>query len=131
VAMDDKWDQQERRRYIRIEKHFIITYRDNDDPSVMIEVSQLKNISMGGMCCVTARRYAPSTRMNIELKTPYVSKPVPLTGTVLDSTEKVPGIIYETRLVFDRLDNQAEFVLNKIVGLFSRMVKEKNDNEQA
>lgn len=127
--MDNQWDQQERRRYIRIEKHFIITYRDNDDPGVKVEVSQLKNISMGGMCCVTARKYAPSTKMHIELKTPYVSRPVPLRGAVLDSAEKVPGIIYETRLVFDQLDNQAEFVLKKIVELFSKMVKEKNDNE--
>lgn len=110
--------RQERRKYARIKKNFIISYYYKQDPSIKYEVSQIKNISLGGSCFITANYCNPSTKIGIELKTPYLAGTVHLEGSVLESHEKIPHLVYETRLIFEPLTPQAEFVLNKIVEYF-------------
>lgn len=115
--------QEERRRYVRIEKHFIISYHAKDDPTAHYEISQLKNISLGGMCFIAQRAYSTSTVISIELKTPYISEATHVEGVVLESKEKIPGMIYETRLSFTELSEEGKFVLAKIVEIFSKLKK--------
>ena len=109
---------QERRKYMRIKKNFIISYYDKYDPSIKHEVSQIKNISLGGSCFITSNSYSPATQIGIELKTPFLAGTVHLEGSVLESKEKVPNLVYETRLLFEPLTPQADFVLKKIVEYF-------------
>jgi len=116
--MGQDWEQKDRRRYERIKKHFILSYFKKDDPKTKHEMSQLKNISKGGVCFMTAQKYAPSTKLVLELKTPYLSDTTHLEGTVLESYEKLPNIMYETRLEFDPLSPQSEVLLDKIVEHF-------------
>ena len=66
-----------------------------------------------------AEKYKSQTKMGIDLKTPYFAETVHVEGTVLDSKEKVRGMIFETRLAFDKLSEQAELILKKIVSTFS------------
>ena len=127
--MTEQWDHIERRRYVRIEKHFIISYYVKSDPIRKYDISQLKNISMGGMCFVTSRAFGPHTTMGIELKTPYFAETAHIDGTTLASHEKVPNMIYETRLSFDALSPIAEVVLKKIVETFLKLSKEEAQNE--
>ncbi len=117
----------ERRKYLRIKKHFILSFYDKKDPTTKHEVSQLKNISLGGSCFITVHPYEPLTKLVIELKTPYLAGTIHLEGTVLESQEKVLHLLYETRLLFDSLSPQAEFVLNKIVNYFQE--GNKKDHE--
>ncbi len=126
--MEYRWDSKERRHYVRIEKHFIISYYDKNDAAVKHSISQLKNISMGGMCFITAQKFAQETKMGIELKTPYLANMVHIEGTVLESHEKILGMIYETRLSFDNLSAAAEIVLKKIVETFLKITGEKSHN---
>ena len=118
--MDNTTENPERRRYIRVKKNFIITYYNKEDPSLKSVVSQLKNIGMGGICIITSRHFEPSTRIGIDLKTPYIAEMIPLEGTVLESQEKVPDIIYETRIAFDELTPQAQSVLKRTIETFSK-----------
>jgi len=123
---NQSWNHEERRRYMRIEKHFIISYYDKNDPAVKHNISQLKNISMGGMCFVSPQTYSTGTQMGIELKTPYVADMVHLESIVLQAHEKIPNMIYEVRVRFEDLSSVAQLVLNKIVDTFSKISKEKN-----
>lgn len=123
--MEQQWEKQDRRHYIRIEKHFIISYYDKNDPQVRHSISQLKNISLGGMCFVTAVKHEAKTLMGVELKTPYVADAVHVEGTVLESHEKVPNMIYETRLAFENLSEEANVILQKIIDTFLKISKEK------
>ena len=109
---------QERRKYKRISKHFILTYFDKGNPSQKKEITQLKNISMGGICFVTSQRFDSGTQMGVELKTPYLADTTYLEGVVLESHEKVMDLIYETRLKFEFLNPQAEFLLAKLIEFF-------------
>ena len=75
----------------------------------MHEASQLKNISIGGICLITAQAFSPGTKLGIELKTPILSELTHLEGTVLESHERIKDIIYETRVEFTALPDQAKF----------------------
>ena len=113
--------QEERRQYKRIEKHFVISYHDKNDPTIKHDVSQVKNISLGGMCFITSKRFPPSTEFHLELKTPYVPQTVALDGKVLESREKVADILYETRIEFGDLGKEVKEVFKKIIEKFSKI----------
>ncbi len=110
--------KEERRFHKRIKKNFILTYFDVNNPSVKFEITQLKNISKGGICFITTRTFPASTQIGIELKTPYLSGTTYLEGTVLESHEKIKNLLYETRLEFAPLEAPAEFLLNKLIEYF-------------
>ena len=112
----------ERRKYVRIKKNFILNYHVKNHPQEHFEVSQLKNISLGGMCFVASKSFPPSTKISIELKTPYLANTVNLEGSVLEANEKLKNILYEIRLQFDKLNPQAEFIINKIIEYFQKEV---------
>ena len=119
----NEWEKDDRRQYIRIKKHFILAYYDKEHPEKRFDASQLKNISLGGMCFLTSQYFKPASIVSIELKTPYLTGTVYLEGKVLGCVEKLPKVIYETRLQFDKLSTQAEFVLNKIVEYYKERSK--------
>jgi len=111
-------DKQERRKYVRIAKQFIISYYALNDPEQQHDVSQLHNIGMGGMCFVASRQFPVGAAMGIELKTPYINETAHLEGTVLEAYEKIPNVVYETRMEFGTLNDTAQRVLAKIVETF-------------
>jgi hypothetical protein len=122
--MSSAWDKGERRRFKRIEKNFIISYFDRIDPKEVHSISQVKNISIGGMCFITSQEYPMSAKLVVQLKTPYLAEMLTIEGTVLESHAKVPKMIYETRLVFDSLSAESESALNRIVETFLKLKQE-------
>jgi len=108
----------EKRKYTRINKNFILSYYDLNDPLHRRDSSQLKNLSLGGLCLITSKIYTAGTRLGLELKTPFLSEFIQLKGTILESKEKIKGIIYETRLNFDELPPALTAVLKKLIEHF-------------
>lgn len=117
--MSDAPNNEERRQYKRIKKNFILSYFDKANPAVKLELTQLKNIGVGGICFVTNKTFDPGTVIGIELKTPYLSDTTYLEGTVLESHERVQNVIYETRLEFNELSEEAKYLLNKMMEFFN------------
>ena len=109
----------ERRQYFRINKNFILTYFDQASPSQKYEITQLKNISLGGMCFITTKSFEPSMKLGIELKTPYLAGTTYLEGIVMESHEKMKDKIYETRLQFESLGAESRVLLEKLIEFFS------------
>ena len=103
-----------RRQFVRVYRHFIITCYALANPLAKREISQINNISQGGMSfSVTALRPAGAV-LGIELKTPFLADSVYLEGEVLECREKIPQLIYEVRLQFKNLSAQAKEILTKI-----------------
>ena len=109
---------EEKRRFRRIAKHFIMTYSIKGEPDDQFEITQLKNISLGGMCFITTQAFASSTILGIHLRTPYLTEATYFEGVVLESNPKIKGLLYETRLEFKTLAPDAEFLLKKINEVF-------------
>ncbi len=114
----------ERRQHTRIQKNFILQYFELPNEQVKYEVTQLKNISLGGMCFISSKKLNENTALGIELKTPYISTTTYLAGIVLESQEKVSGILYETRLRFENLDPQSSLILKELMEIISNTEKD-------
>ena len=77
-------------------------------------VSQVNNVSKGGMSFSSTKALKAGTVVTVDLKTPFISDSIILDGVVLESKEKVPDLIYEIRLQFNEVPKDSLAVLAKI-----------------
>ena len=127
---DDEKSGKERRKYQRIQKSFILSYFDKVNPNQKYELTQLKNISQGGVCFITTQAFQKGKMIGIELRTPYLTDTTYLEGEVLQSHEKVKNMLYETRLEFRGVNSQAEFLLSKLIEYFIQEENGQNNREK-
>lgn len=104
----------ERRKHLRIDRNFILTYHQKDNSSQAHEVSQVNDVSKGGMNFSTTYRLEVGAAIIIDLKTPFLADSVRLEGTVLECKEKIADMIYEVRLQFKEIPEAVLAVLEKI-----------------
>ena len=120
----EDWNGIDRRRHKRIKKNFILNYFDKNKPEEKFELTQLKDISRGGLRFVTTKSFAAGTLLGIELKTPYISETTYLEGEILECSEKIKDMLYEIRLKFTALNTQAEITLTQLMEYFETKEKE-------
>ena len=111
---------EERRKHPRIEKHFIITYFDLDKSDAEHCISQIKNISRGGICFSGSFAFIPGTRLQAMVKTPYMGQTVNFETRVIDCEEKIPNTVYNIRAKIENATPQTEEILQKIEESFLR-----------
>lgn len=104
----------ERRQHPRIEKHFIITYYDLEKSNAEHCISQLKNISRGGVCFSSSLSFAPGARLQAMLKTPFLGQTVDFEVRVVDCEEKIPNTVYHVRAKIENATPQTQEILKKI-----------------
>lgn len=107
-------EQTERRQFVRIRKNYVIRFYVKSNPSLRFEMSQVENISKGGICFTSTVSFSPGDVLAIELRAPYVVGSVYFEGKILGSKEIVKGLVYANRLKFDNISPDAADVLNKI-----------------
>lgn len=110
---------EERRKHPRVTKHFIITYYDEKIENAQHNVSQLKNISQGGICFSSCVPYAAGAQLKILIKTPYLAETLNAQGIVVDCIERIPNVIYEIHLKLEHLNEEAQSILQKIEKSFT------------
>ena len=105
---------QNRRKFVRIYRNFILWCRLKENKDIFFEMSQVNNISRGGVNFSTTTVLNVGSALLIELKTPFLNEKVDLEGVVLESQEKITNLIYAVRVQFQNLSPEAEDVLAKI-----------------
>jgi len=104
----------ERRKFIRIYRNFIMTYHEKGEPNAEKNVSQVNNVSKGGLSFSTDHLLNKGIVLVIGLKTPFIADPIHVDGVVLECREKVAGMIYEVRVQFQEVSDDVLDVLDKI-----------------
>ncbi|MBF0593340.1 MAG: PilZ domain-containing protein [Candidatus Omnitrophica bacterium] len=104
----------ERRQSIRINKNYILRFFLKDNPSIKFEISQIENISKGGMCFTSTVAFTAGDLVSIELRAPFIVDTLYLEGRILHISEKVKGLIYQNNLQFQNLTPLAVEMLEKI-----------------
>ena len=104
----------ERRKYFRIYRNFILTYHEKGKSKSNHNVSQVNNVSKGGLSFSSTSSLKQGTLLEIDLKTPFLSDSIHLEGSVLESREKVADMIYEIRVEFQEIPESVSTVLEKI-----------------
>ncbi len=107
----------ERRRFPRISGRFIVSYRILEE-SNNIDITQTKNLCLGGMLLTTNRQFNPGINLAIEIRLPFDPNPLMLVAKVIESREITKGLIYDTRLRFLSVDDKHKDVLSQTVGYY-------------
>jgi hypothetical protein len=104
----------ERRKHIRIYRNFILTYHERDQSSTTHDISQVNNVSKGGMNFSSSHPLKQGVVVIVDLKAPFIADTMRLEGLVLECREKIPEMIYEIRVQFQKISDQALIALEKI-----------------
>jgi len=107
----------ERRKFHRINGRFIVSYRVMEEAD-SIDISQTKNISLGGMLLTTNRQFAPGTNLALEIRLPFDPHPIMLIARVLESREITKHLIYDTRLEFLSVDDRHRKAIARTVDYY-------------
>jgi|GEM_PF-4237862 len=61
----------EKRKYPRYEVKFLVKYKEADDSKPKWNVSQVKNLSLGGLAFISAEKYSQETTLVLKLQLPH------------------------------------------------------------
>ena len=104
----------ERRKHLRIYRNYIMSYHEKGKSIIKKHVTQVNNVSKGGMSFSSTHPLKQGIVIIVDLKTPFIADPIRLEGIVLECREKIPEIIYEVRLQFQGITEHVLMVLDKI-----------------
>ncbi|MCU0665939.1 MAG: PilZ domain-containing protein [Candidatus Omnitrophica bacterium] len=107
----------ERRRTQRISGRFIVSYRILEE-SDNVDITQTKNISLGGMLLTTNRRLDLGTNLAVEIRLPFDPHPIMLIGKVIESKEITRDLIYDTRLQFLAVDERHRHIISQTLDYY-------------
>ncbi len=109
----------ERRRCPRISGRFIVSYRILDEVD-NADITQTRNVSLGGMLLTTNRRFEPGTNLALEIRLPFDPHPIMIIGKVQESREITRNLIYDTRLIFLAVDERHRKVINETIDYYMK-----------
>ena len=87
----------ERRQFKRISKTCIVSYAPVKSEEIKFDISQTKNLSEGGLLFISDKKFEKDVILKIKLRLPEFSDYVIVQVQVVDSTQIVKNLIYETR----------------------------------
>lgn len=108
---------QERRKHPRIGGRFIVSYRILEEDN-NADISQTKNMSLGGMLLTTNKALDPGTNLALEIRLPFDPNPLTLIAKVLESREITKNLIYDTRLEFMAVDERHRKVIGETIDYY-------------
>lgn len=108
---------QERRKYQRINKKFIVTYKHADQVDAY-DITQTKNVSLGGMLISTHLNFKPGTILALETNLPFINEKIVIYAKVIESKEIVKDLVYDTRLCFEELEERSKVSLEKAINFY-------------
>ena len=102
----------EQRRYPRRDASLLVGYQRKDG-AAGYGIAQTRNVSLGGMLLTTAKAFPAGTRLAIRIRLPFRGLPrlVQEAAEVVESTEFVRSLLYETRVRFVDLVEQSSRIL--------------------
>ncbi|PIQ90949.1 MAG: hypothetical protein COV71_01965 [Candidatus Omnitrophica bacterium CG11_big_fil_rev_8_21_14_0_20_41_12] len=115
--MEKKFDGAERRKCPRADGRFIVSYRVIPN-NTNIDISQTKNLSLGGMLLTTNCLFPKGTNLALEIRLPFDPNPIMIVANVLESKEVTKGLIYDTRLVFLAIDDKHRSIIGETVNYY-------------
>ena len=107
-------DFKERRKFDRFNEYFMLFFSLKGDEGVLYEMSQVNNISRGGIHFSSNKHLPKGAELRLHLTTPFSKDVVQLQGKILECHEKLPQTLYGIRLEFTNISPQAADALVKI-----------------
>ena len=87
----------ERRKYIRVDARFVVSYKEAFKDTPRTDITQTKNISFGGMLFTTDREFKTGTILKVKIRLPNIDDYINVKVEVVDSRSIMNGMMYDTR----------------------------------
>jgi Tfp pilus assembly protein PilZ len=97
-------NESENRLDPRVKGCFLVSYRLGEKDEA-IELSQISNLSQGGMAINTNIKFNPGTELVLHLRIPLAPEPIKIVGRVVESRE-IDKIHFHTRIKFVTIDEK-------------------------
>lgn len=110
----------DRRKYPRIGRTFIVSYREISSAGLKFDVSQTKNISEGGLLFTTNRKFPKGVILELKIRLPQFSDFVTLNVQVVDSGDVGGGLIADTRVKFISVKEDVKKAIKEIIDYGSK-----------
>ncbi len=107
----------DRRQHPRVSARFIVSYRILEEAN-NVDITQTKNISLGGMLLTTNRSFGVGTNLALEIRLPFDPNPIMIVAKVLESREISKDLIYDTRLIFLAVDERHRNIIKDTVDYY-------------
>lgn len=115
--MSKEYTGLEKRRFPRANGRFIVSYRVIPNNS-KTDISQTKNLSLGGMLLTTNCQFSAGTNLALEIRLPFDPDPIMIIAKILESKEITKGVIYDTRLAFLAIDEKHCKVIGETISYY-------------
>lgn len=113
------YDGTEKRKHTRARGRFVVHYKILEEVD-NVDMTQTKDLSLGGMYLTTNRKFAPGTRLALQIRLPFDPSPIMIVGKVVDSKEIARDLIYDTRIEFLEVDKRHKDVIGQTVDYYTK-----------
>lgn len=115
----------ERREFVRIDGTFVVSYCDIKSSDRKYDLSQTKNISLSGILFTTDRQFQPGAILRVGLRLPNSADYLYAKVKVIDSKERIKGVMYDTRAKFIGIRDEDKDAIKRIVEYNIRQEKNR------
>ena len=105
----------ERRKFIRVGGTFVVSYTDITTQEQKTDVTQTKNISVGGILFTAGREFSADTVLRLKLRLPDVPDYINVKVKVMGSKQRIKGLMYDTRVKFIGIREEDRDAIRRIV----------------
>jgi len=105
---------EEKRKYPRLDCGFSIHCREYDRPASN-DLSQVKNISLGGVYFTTSRPFEVGREVALRINLPPTHNLILPLARVIESSECVKGHVYDTRVEFSHIEDSDRLALSTVL----------------
>ncbi|MBU1006870.1 MAG: PilZ domain-containing protein [Candidatus Omnitrophica bacterium] len=107
----------ERRRFVRVGRTFVVSYREASAKDLKTDITQTMNISAGGLMFTTDRQFSSGSTLILKLRVPGTQNYIDIKVKVVDSKKRssFKSGICETRVQFTGISEKDKDLIGKAI----------------
>ena len=105
----------ERRRFVRVKGNFVVSYKDITTKEAKTDVSQTKDISVGGLLFTSQEKFALGTILSLKLRLPDSYDYINVKVEVVASKQLVKDVLYDIRAKFVKIGDVQKDYIRKMI----------------
>ena len=113
------YDGVEKRKNLRIGTNLIVSYRQATEKD-LTDISQTKNIGLGGAMFKTKKEFPVGTNLMLEIRLPQENVPFMFIGKVMGSKQVIKDLCYDTRIEFLSVNETQKNAINALINYLSK-----------
>jgi len=113
---DTNSGQKDRRRFVRINTNFVVSYYVYPGHINKTDMSLTRNVSVGGICFTSDKHFPPGTILHVTLRLPKITKLIETLGEVMYvQQERNKKFLFDLGVKFVQAQEEDLFLLENVI----------------